>query len=82
MKRLLPPPLQKFSYVLEPRRFGRSVLILPPIERIMAAIAVDEGSPSHPPITILKRQRADAPLAQNKFLKKTARGKVLQCKLK
>lgn len=47
----------------------------------MVSTASDEGSSSHPPITILKRQRADAPLAQNKFLKKTARGKVLQCKL-
>ncbi|KAK4689829.1 exosome complex exonuclease DIS3/RRP44, partial [Tremellales sp. Uapishka_1] len=31
----------------------------------------------HPKITILKRARADIPLAQNKFLKKTAKGKVL-----
>lgn len=32
-----------------------------------------------PEITILKRHREDLPLAQNKFLKKTAKGKVLQC---
>ncbi|EKC97971.1 nucleolar exosome component, involved in rRNA processing and RNA degradation, Dis3p [Trichosporon asahii var. asahii CBS 8904] len=44
----------------------------------MVSTTSDEGSSSHPPITIIKRQRADAPLAQNKFLKKTARGKVLQ----
>ncbi|ORX34504.1 hypothetical protein BD324DRAFT_636170 [Kockovaella imperatae] len=35
------------------------------------------AGPSHPPITILKRTRADLGLAQNKFLKKTAKGKVL-----
>ncbi|WVF69920.1 hypothetical protein IAT40_004704 [Kwoniella sp. CBS 6097] len=34
-------------------------------------------SKPHPPITILKRSRADIPVSQNKFLKKTARGKVL-----
>ncbi|GFZ46672.1 Chromosome disjunction protein 3 [Saitozyma sp. JCM 24511] len=35
------------------------------------------SSKPHPPITILKRTRADLPLSQTKFLKKTARGKVL-----
>ena len=39
------------------------------------------AAPAHPPITILKRQRQDLPISQNKFLKKTARGKVLQCML-
>jgi exosome complex exonuclease DIS3/RRP44 len=37
------------------------------------------SSKPHPPITILKRTRADLPLSQTKFLKKTARGKVLNC---
>lgn len=32
---------------------------------------------SHPPITILKRTREDQHLSQNKFLKKTVRGKVI-----
>ncbi|WRT64860.1 uncharacterized protein IL334_001796 [Kwoniella shivajii] len=41
------------------------------------AIAVQPSSSKpHPQITILKRSRADIPLSQNKFLKKTARGKV------
>ncbi|ORY27766.1 hypothetical protein BCR39DRAFT_589039 [Naematelia encephala] len=40
-----------------------------------ATISVGPSKP-HPPITILKRSRADVPLAQTKFLKKTARGKV------
>ncbi|KAI9635360.1 uncharacterized protein MKK02DRAFT_36673 [Dioszegia hungarica] len=45
----------------------------------MAAVAVQSASSSrtHPPITILKRTREDLPLSQTKFLKKTARGKVL-----
>ena len=30
----------------------------------------------HPPITILKRARADLPLSQNKFVRKTVRGRV------
>ncbi|KAK6903838.1 hypothetical protein I203_107346 [Kwoniella mangroviensis CBS 8507] len=42
-----------------------------------ATTALPSSSKPHPPITILKRARADVPLAQNKFLKKTARGKVL-----
>jgi exosome complex exonuclease DIS3/RRP44 len=33
-----------------------------------------------PAITILKRTRADLALSQTKFLKKTAKGKVLNCK--
>ncbi|KAK1926504.1 hypothetical protein DB88DRAFT_450259, partial [Papiliotrema laurentii] len=41
------------------------------------AIPIAGSSKPHPPITILKRNRTDAPLAQNKFVKKTARGKVL-----
>lgn len=48
----------------------------------MATTAIDqpmEGS-ERPQITILKRQRQDLPISQNKFLKKTARGKILQCK--
>lgn len=49
----------------------------------MAAVAVQSASSSrtHPPITILKRTREDLPLSQTKFLKKTARGKVLTCTL-
>ncbi|WWC59353.1 uncharacterized protein I303_101905 [Kwoniella dejecticola CBS 10117] len=42
-----------------------------------ATTALPSSSKSHPPITILKRARADVPLSQNKFSKKTARGKVL-----
>ncbi|TYJ56322.1 hypothetical protein B9479_003014 [Cryptococcus floricola] len=34
-------------------------------------------APSHPKITILKRNRTDVHLSENKFLKKTARGKVM-----
>ncbi|WVR04559.1 hypothetical protein IAU60_001566 [Kwoniella sp. DSM 27419] len=41
------------------------------------AAALPGSSKPHPPITILKRARADVPLSQNKFLKKTARGKVM-----
>lgn len=49
----------------------------------MAATAgpVAGSSRPHPPITILKRSRADLPVSQTKFLKKTAKGKVLNCKL-
>lgn len=47
----------------------------------MAAKAAQDGAGAHPSITILKRQRQDIPISQNKFLKKTARGKVLQCRL-
>lgn len=46
------------------------------------SVTVDPSSSvirDHPPITILKRTRADLPLSQTKFLKKTARGKVLNC---
>ncbi|CAD6582390.1 MAG: exosome catalytic subunit dis3 [Tremellales sp. Tagirdzhanova-0007] len=41
------------------------------------ASPVVNASKPHPPITILKRARADLPLAQTKFFKKTAKGKVL-----
>jgi hypothetical protein len=44
-------------------------------------LASSSGAKPHPPITILKRTRQDIPLAQNKFFKKTAKGKVLQCRL-
>lgn len=47
----------------------------------MSTTEVAQGAAGQPKITILKRQRQDAPISQNKFLKKTARGKVLQCKL-
>ncbi|WVQ84127.1 hypothetical protein IAT38_006274 [Cryptococcus sp. DSM 104549] len=44
----------------------------------MATVATLPGSSKpHPPITILKRHRSDVPLSENKFLKKTARGKVM-----
>jgi exosome complex exonuclease DIS3/RRP44 len=43
------------------------------------AATVAQSAPNRPKITILKRQREDAAVSQNKFLKKTARGKVLQC---
>jgi exosome complex exonuclease DIS3/RRP44 len=47
----------------------------------MATVAtpIAGSSKPHPPITILKRNRADVPLSQTKFLKKTAKGKVLSC---
>lgn len=45
----------------------------------MAATAAQSAPSTTPKITILKRQREDAPVSKNKFLKKTARGKVLQC---
>jgi exosome complex exonuclease DIS3/RRP44 len=45
----------------------------------MAATATAASTSAIPEITILKRHREDLPLAQNKFLKKTAKGKVLQC---
>ncbi|GMK57604.1 hypothetical protein CspeluHIS016_0404380 [Cutaneotrichosporon spelunceum] len=44
----------------------------------MAATIVQGVATERPKITILKRQRGDAAVSQNKFLKKTARGKVLQ----
>jgi len=40
-------------------------------------LASASSSKPHPPITILKRARTELPLAQTKFLKKTAKGKVL-----
>ncbi|WWD22110.1 hypothetical protein CI109_106599 [Kwoniella shandongensis] len=42
-----------------------------------AQVAVPSSSKPHPPITILKRARTDVPLSHTKFLKKTARGKVM-----
>jgi hypothetical protein len=36
---------------------------------------------AQPVITILKRRRADAPFAQTKFYKKTAKGKVMNSEL-
>jgi hypothetical protein len=44
-----------------------------------AAVEAPINSASRPHITILKRTRADLPLSQTKFLKKTAKGKVLNC---
>lgn len=43
------------------------------------AATMAQSAPTQPKITILKRQREDAAVSKNKFLKKTARGKVLQC---
>lgn len=44
-----------------------------------------EAAPStlrdRPPITILKRAREDASVSQTRFMRKTAKGKVMTCKL-
>jgi len=39
------------------------------------------SSKPRPPITILKRYREDVSVSQTRFMRKTAKGKVLTCKL-
>jgi len=59
--------------------FGSVIPSLTYITMATTATPIAGSSKPHPPITILKRARADVPLSQTKFLKKTAKGKVLSC---